>query len=319
MNFDIIDCSCVNQASSVKNDFSLIALLKSKAVQAQHAVIDPWLTTLRDVRDVRDVRQQMQFGGYPFHRIQLNQIGDGLVTAAASGILIAAAGVNPILAGVFTWGIRVCELMVASVWNQRMASDRREARIAATQVGQERQDFSPGQSKMKACREILSSIKYDALGAVAAISASVVLLAGGPLSSVILLGGVIALSQTMSKFKEMAWSSLRYVVNSSEELRAKQVDLQEPMSAYEMMITVGILTASYAVGFGAIAVLFAYAAPVALPVAIVVSAVGAGLMVCTKRRFKKELNEGLLEHDQFMRHKFTTAATSSPQEGSANT
>lgn len=268
-------------------------------------LLDPWMTTVRDVQDVRQLRQKMQFGGYPFRRIQMNQIGDGLITAAAGGILIAAAGVNPILAGVFTWGIRVSELLVASVWNQRMASDRREARLAASQSGDKASEFSPGASKIKACREILSSTKYDALGAAAAIGASVILLTGGPLVGVILLGAVIALSQTMSKFKEMAWSSLRYVVNPSEELRAKQVDLQEPMSAYEMTITVGILTLSYAIGFGVLALLFAHAAPAALPVAIGASVVGAGLMVYSKLKFKKELDEGLLEHDQFMKHKLS--------------
>ncbi|MES2664384.1 MAG: hypothetical protein V4629_13885 [Pseudomonadota bacterium] len=259
-----------------------------------------WQDTVKDIREVRNLRKKLPFGGYPFRRLQINQTGDGLVNAAIAGIGLAALGMNPIIAGVLPFGIRATELIVAAVWNQRMATERREARIAASHI-HNALDFSdqpsPGLSKKKSAQQIISSTKYDFIAGVATIGAIGLLIVGGPAWGVIGLGVAIAVCQTLSKFKEMAWGALRYVVNEDPELRKQQVDLQEPMSAYEMALNVGIMTFSYLIGFGTIFAIHTFAAPVALPITIAMAAVGTILMVGAKRGFKKEMQEGIEEHE----------------------
>jgi len=267
--------------------------------------IKSWKQTVIDIQAVRKLRKKMQFSGYPFHRLQVNQFGDGLLNAGVSALLITTAGMNPLAAGLLGWGIRISEFMMATVWNQKMASDRRLARIAATNDIYIPSNYAPkeeaiketaGQSKAKAAREIISSAKYDAVAGVATISAAVILMTGGPVGAVIALGVVIAFSQTLSKFKEVAWHALRFVVNPSPEVRQQQVDLQEPMAAYEMFLNIAVMTVSYAAGFSTLALLYVLAPHVLLPLNITLVSVGILLMVHSKLKFKKEEQQGLLEH-----------------------
>jgi hypothetical protein len=274
-----------------------------------------WQQTIIDIQAVRKLRKKMQFSGYPFHRLQVNQFGDGLLNAGVSALLITTAGINPLVAGILGWGIRISEFIMATAWNQKMASDRRLARIAATNDiniqphsdkemhavtnhGATATPETAGQSKAKAAREIISSAKYDAIAGAATISAAVILMTGGPVGAVIGLGVVIAFSQTLSKFKEVAWHALRFVVNPSPEVRQQQVDLQEPMAAYEMFLNIAVMTVSYAAGFSTLALLYVFAPHILLPLNITLVSVGIILMVHSKLKFKKEEQEGILEHQK---------------------
>lgn len=263
----------------------------SSEAQQNPSKLRPWQRTLRDLRDVMTLRKQLTYGGYPFSRLIQNQVGDGLLAGAVAGIAVITAGVSPLLAGVLVWATRSIEYGLAVVWNQHMASQRREARLAATE-GDKSKALA---SKHEAAKEMVSSGFYDLLTGVAAVGAIATAIAGGPIGVVIGLGVGVAAFQTLSKFKEIAWGALRFVVNPDPKLQKRMVDLQEPMSAYEMAVNVGVMTLSYLASFSAIAAFYVFLPHVALPVSAGLAVVGCGLMVQAKLKFRQEEREAAAE------------------------
>lgn len=264
---------------------------KKSTTKQNPAKLRPWQRTLRDLRDVITLRKQLTYGGYPFSRLIQNQVGDGLLAGAVAGIAVITAGVSPLLAGVLVWATRSIEYGLAVVWNQHMASQRREARLAATE-GDKSKALA---SKHEAAKEMVSSGFYDLLTGVAAVGAIATAIAGGPIGVVIGLGVGVAAFQTLSKFKEIAWGALRFVVNPDPKLQKRMVDLQEPMSAYEMAVNVGVMTLSYLASFSAIAAFYVFLPHVALPVSAGLAVVGCGLMVQAKLKFRQEEREAAAE------------------------
>lgn len=264
---------------------------KHSTIKQKPAKLRPWQRTLRDLRDVMTLRKQLTYGGYPFSRLIQNQVGDGLLAGAVAGIAVITAGVSPLLAGVLVWATRSIEYGLAVVWNQHMASQRREARLAATE-GDKSKALA---SKHEAAKEMVSSGFYDLLTGVAAVGAIATAIAGGPIGVVIGLGVGVAAFQTLSKFKEIAWGALRFVVNPDPKLQKRMVDLQEPMSAYEMAVNVGVMTLSYLASFSAIAAFYVFLPHVALPVSAGLAVVGCGLMVQAKLKFRQEEREAAAE------------------------
>lgn len=263
---------------------SLDAVIDKKGVR-KPVIQSPWNRTITDLSKVISLRKELKYGGYPFGRLIQNQIGDGILAGAVAGIAVISAGVSPLLAGLLVWATRSVEFSLAVVWNQHMSSQRREARLAATEG-----DTLKGlKSKVESAREMVSSGYYDVLTGLAAVGAIATAVAGGPIGVVIGFGVCVAAFQTMSKFKEVAWASLRYVVNSDTKLQKRMVDLQEPMSAFEMAINIGVMTISYLVSFSALAAFYVFLPHVAIPVSLGLAVVGSALMVSAKIKFKREL------------------------------
>lgn len=277
-------------AVSAKKSLKPSPVSTSKSSTTQPA-LSPWRRTLRDLRDVITLRKQLTYGGYPFSRLIQNQVGDGLLAGAVAGIAVITAGVSPLLAGVLVWATRSIEFALAVVWNQHMSSQRRDARLAATE-GDKPKALA---SKHEAAKEMVSSGFYDLLTGVAAVGAIATAIAGGPIGVVIGLGVGVAACQTLSKFKEIAWAALRFVVNPDPKLQKRMVDLQEPMSAFEMAINVGVMTLSYLASFSALAAFYVFLPHIVLPFSAGLAVVGCGLMVQAKLKFRQEQRQAAAE------------------------
>lgn len=77
-------------------------------------------------------------------------------------------------------------------------------------------------------------------------------------------------------------------MNPNESLQKEMVDLQEPMSAYEMALNIGAMTLSYIVCFASITAFYVFLPEVALPVSIALGLFGLGMMLKAKYQFKQE-------------------------------
>lgn len=246
-----------------------------------------WSQTIQDIKAVRRLRKKLSFEGYPFSRLVKNQIGDGILNSSIAGLAVVAASADPLSAGILVWGTRTVEYAISVIWNQRMSSERRLARLAAEGTDVE----NKLSSKLSAARELVSSCKYDFISGAATIAGLATALFGGPVGLIIALGTVIAITQTLSRFKEMSWGALRYLVNPNDDLQKEIVNLQEPMGAYEMAINIGSMTLAYIVGFAAITVFYVFLPHVALPVSIAMGLFGLGMMLKAKSQFRKEEKE----------------------------
>lgn len=270
--------------------------LKKIEEKTLHQNTYAWSQTFSDIRAVHNLRKRLSFEGYPFSRLIHNQVGDGILNSAIAGLAIVAANADPVLAGILVWGTRTVEYGVSVIWNQHMSSQRRQARLAAEGSTIE----NKLSCKASAAKELVSSCKYDFIAGAATIASITIAIVGGPIGAIIGLGSLIAVCQTMSRFKEMSWGALRYIVNPNPELQKEVVNLQEPMSAYEMAINIGAMTVAYIIGFSLITAFFVLLPEVALPVSIALGVIGTTLMVRAKIQFKEEAQkaEQALEDEQ---------------------